>query len=319
MQTSDIAGLAQATLDWLVNKGVLPTLGVVFVLLWTVARTGSTHLITMRLWQIVIGKRKAATSKMDDFLDQRDGLMRFRLQTGLRKVGTNKQAESLVDWINKKDIDVDTVRACGGLFDLEMPGLKSKLPGVAARLIILALAALFFYGALIQAVAIVVAPPFIKVNKTGHWYGVSEEGSFHFSFGSKSPHFALAECTDRNGLVVKTKYPKDDVEVLCDLLSSDKHQTYLADAQTGQSIGLAVGCAVALFMLSLFLGLERQAGAAIRLRKKLDGGGENTDLGQCNAGSSLTRKAEHPAGSVVATIVADRSPGDSSMSDALAS
>jgi hypothetical protein len=270
MQTSEIAGLAQATLDWLVNKGALPTLGVVAVLLWTVARTGSTHLITMRLWQIVIGERKTAPNKMDDFLDQRDGLMRFRLQTGLRRVGTNKQAEGLVDWINRNDVDVDAVRACGSFFDPEMPGLRPKLPGVIGRLFVLAIAALFFYGALIQGVAIAVAPPFFKVNKTGHWYGVSEERSFHFDLGSKSPRFAVAECTDRNALAAKTKYPKDDVDVLCDLLSSDKHQTYLADAQTSQSIGLAIGCAVSIFILALFMNLERQAGAAIRLRKKLD-------------------------------------------------
>ena len=319
MQTSDIAGLAQATLEWLVNKGALPTLGVVIVLLWTVARTGSTHLITMRLWQIVIGARKAASSKMDDFLDQRDGLMRFRLQTGLRRVGTNKQAESLVDWINKKDIDVDAVRACGSFFDLEMPGVKSKLPGVAGRLIVLAIAALFFYGALIQGVAIVVAPPFIKVNKTGHWYGVSEEGSFHFNFGSKSPHFAIAECSDRNALVSKTGYPKDDVEVLCDLLSSDRHQSYLADAQTSQSIGLAVGCVVSLCILALFLNIEREAAAAIRLRKKLEGGGAQTDVGQGDAGPTLMGKADMQAAGTVPTTVVDRSPGDSSPPPVLAS
>ena len=319
MQTSDIAGLAQATLDWLVNKGALPTLGVVVVLLWTVARTGSTHLITMRLWQIVIGERKTASSKMDDFLDQRDGLMRFRLQTGLRRIGTNKQAESFVDWIDKKDIDVDAVRACGSFFDLEMPGLKSKLPGAAGRLIVLAIAALFFYGALVQGVAIAVAPPFIKVNKTGHWYGVSEEGSFHFKFGSKLPHFAVAECSDRNALVSKTSYPKDDVEVLCDLLSSDRHQSYLANAQTSQSIGLAVGCAVSLCILALFLNLERQAAAAIRLRKKLERGGAQTDVAQGDAVSTLMVKADKPADAAVPTTVVDRSPGESSLPTAPAS
>ncbi|MDP9123374.1 MAG: DUF6216 family protein, partial [Pseudomonadota bacterium] len=235
------------------------------------------------------------------FLDQRDGLMRFRLQTGLRRVGTNKQAEGLVDWINKNDIDIDTVRACGSFFDLEMPGLKPRLPGVVGRLGVLAVAALFFYGALVQGVAIAVAPPFIKVNKTGHWYGVSEEGSFHFNFGTKSPHFAVAECIDRNALVAKTKYPKDDVDVLCDLLSSDKHQTYLADAQTSQSIGLAVGCGVSIFVLALFMNLERQAGAAIRLRKKLETVGTPKGQDQGDTNSLLMFEAANPVAATEAS------------------
>jgi hypothetical protein len=270
MQTSDIAGIAQAAFDWLVNKGVLPTLGVVLALLWTVAGTGSTHLITMRLWRLVIGERKTGANKMDDFLDQRDGLMRFRLQTGLRRVGTNRQAEQLVHWVEENDIDVDSVRACGTLFDLQNPGLQEKLPSAGLRLIGLVIATLFFYGALIQGVAIVAAPPFVKVNKTGNWYGASEAGSFQFNLGKKSPHFAASECSDRNVLVSKTGYPKEDVGTLCDLLSSSNHANYLTSAQMAQSGALAVGCAIALGFLALFLNFERQAAAAVRLRKQLE-------------------------------------------------
>jgi hypothetical protein len=270
MQTPDVSGFAAAALEWLVNKGALPTLGVAAVLVWTLVRTGSTHLITMRLWQLVIGKRKEAANRLGDYLDDRDALMRFRLQTGMRTVGTIKQVEKLIEWLHEKDVDIDKVRACGPSFDAQQPGLKAKLPTGTKRFFATIASAFFLYVAIIQGTTIVIAPAFIQIVNSTRWYGVSDERTFHLQWGAKAPGFAASECTDRNALVTKTKYPEDDVNALCDLLAGDKHQAYLQNARLTQSIPLVVGCAAALFFMIILFGYVKQAGAAISLRKELE-------------------------------------------------
>lgn len=269
MQTSDVSGFAAAALEWLVNKGALPTLGIAVLLLWTLVRTGSTHLITMRLWQLVIGKRKVAENRLADYLDERDALMRFRLQTGVRSVGTMKQVERLIDWLQEKDVDVDKVRACGANFDTQQPGLKLQLPSATKRFVAMMASSFFLYVSLIQGTTVAIAPAFIQVVKSTRWYGVSDDRTFHFQWGSNSAGFASSECADRSAVASKTNIPQDDVNALCDLLASAKHQGYLENARITQSIPLVVGCLAALGFMIILFGYVKRAGAAIKLRKEL--------------------------------------------------
>jgi hypothetical protein len=153
MQISEISSVAQSALEWLVDKGAVPALMVVGILLWAMARTGSSHLVTSRLWQLAIGKREVTQTELSEYLGQRDELMRFRLQTGLRQAGTNQQARRIVSWVNQHDVDIDLVSACGDYFDVEVPAPKKDLPGPAWRFAVAVLASALFYAVLVRRAA----------------------------------------------------------------------------------------------------------------------------------------------------------------------
>ncbi|AKJ30759.1 DUF6216 family protein [Caldimonas brevitalea] len=270
MEVSEISSSIQTVVGWLGGlQLVLPT-GLFLALLgWAWFRTGSSHLITARIWHFLLGKREVSQTQICQYLNERDALMRFRLQTGLKKIRTLAQAQCVIHWTRRHDEDIDAVRQCGHFFDLEIPGLKPLLPGLASRILIVAIAAIFLYGALGQLAWTVLGDTLIRVKLTGSWYTASDESARRFSLVEKTPRFGAAECVDPAAIAARSRYPLHDATVLCDLMNGTEGRKFLRQEQRAQRAALGFGAALMLAIGCVLWGEQRRVGAASALNERI--------------------------------------------------
>lgn len=280
MQLGELSSIVQTVLTWLTSWwGVIgPIVGVVAGLLFLWGRTGSTHMLTSRLCQLILGKRAFKSPVVDQFLDERDALMHFRTATSLRKVGTVAVAERLIEFTRAHEIDIDLVSGAGHYFDVEKPGFTRSPPGQAKQIGFVFAASAFGYAALIVLVFGIVTPPVIKVIKTDTWYAASPDGTHKFKVGHQNkPKFSFEQCQNKAAISSTTGYPAYDVDVLCEALSTDAGKKQLHGAQVGQWVGTIFAFIPLGLFAALFFRLAGQASKATKLYKKV-AAAEKTNL-----------------------------------------
>ncbi len=269
MQPGELDSVTQTIFDWLTSqKGLVsPVLLVIIGMTWVWSRTGSSHMVTSRIWQLLLGKREFKSSVILGFLDDRDALMHFRLVTGLKMVGTLIAAERLIEWTRRHEVDIDLVCRAGPFFDLHAPGFSRKPPSVLGRFGLTAITSIFFYGAIVVAVLGITTPAVIKVTKSDTWYAVSAEKTYRFQWEGKQSKFSSEQCVARPNIVHTSGYPTYDVDVLCDVLKDPLGRQQLHSALLGQRIALAFSFMVLSVFAMLFFLLARQAASAVRLHE----------------------------------------------------
>lgn len=247
-----------------------PLLGLGVGLLLIYLGTGSFHLISVRLWQLVLGKREIKDGPIGKFLDDQDALMHLRLSTRIKRIECNAQAHRLIRWTECHQVSMDRVAACGSHFDIDQLALRDKLPGWRVRFGLLLLSALCFFAAVAAAVLLLVAPPLIKVVKSGAWYAVTEQQASRFEPGEKTPRLRSKDCSSPRAAAAATQYALDDVIVICDAMNSPEGHELLEGGKTSQTIGLTWAALVAAVYCMLFYRAQAQIEAAVALRKRLD-------------------------------------------------
>lgn len=271
MSTVELNSIVQTILDELTSKWTVigPVFTTIAGFVWVWMRTGSTHMLTSRLWQLVLGKRELKSKVVTKFLEERDALMWFRSVVGLKRVGTLARAERLINWVDKHDVDIDLVRGSGTLFDLDKPGFSRKPPGMVAQAILTFMAGGLAYVAIILAVVSFMLPPLIQVIKTGTWYTVSADKTRHFQLGERTPIFTADQCKNRSEVVKATSYPAYDVDVLCDMLESEPQAKMLRSSQVSEWIASVVGLCGLTSLFWLFVRGAIQASKAMKLYQRV--------------------------------------------------
>lgn len=261
MPIGELSSIVQTLLTWLISKWEFIASGVAVtaLILWICARTGSTHVLNKRLWRLVLGKHEIKSPALSAFAEQRDDLMHFRTLTSLKRVPTAVAAERLVDWLKRFDIDVDLVAAAGEHFDLEEPGFTRPPPRPRAMLVMMLGAVILFYGALTAGLFGALTPPVIQVKSSQIWYAVTNDRATKFHLGGDpAPVIESANCGNATAIAKTTLYPSHDVEVLCELMSSDKGKSKLHGAQMSQMLLAAIATPLLLFAgMRLFRSLRR--------------------------------------------------------------
>lgn len=268
----ELTTIVQTALTWLTSRWevIASVVAVILLLMWACARTGSAHILTTRLWHLLLGKPELKSDSLSKYLDERDALMRFRLVTGIR-VATVEQAERLVRWARSHGVDIDLIRAAGHHFDVSMPGFKRPPGGPLVWIGVMVCAGLFLYGALIASAVGILTPPVIRVVKSDTWYAVDPAQTSRFSgFVQRKPQgpkFALSDCKDQPSIVKATGFPAHDVDVLCEVMSTPDGEKALASAHNSQRGFTALLVAMLLWLSLVLFGAMRRGEKAMKLHK----------------------------------------------------
>ncbi len=273
MQIAELSSIVQALLTWLVSKWefIASGLAAIGLILWICARTGSTHVLNKRLLGLVLGKQEIKSPVLSKFLEERDDLMHIRSMTSLKRVPTVAAAERLVAWLRKFDIDVDLVAAAGPHFDLDAPGFTHRPPRVRAVMLLMLGAVVSLYGGLAVAGLGASTPALIQVKASKIWYAVTEEQALRFQLQeSPTPAIESSNCNDKSAIAKATGYPAHDIEVLCELLSTERGKVAQHDAHASQiAVAAFIALALLFFGTALFRAMWR-AGKANELYKLLE-------------------------------------------------
>lgn len=230
-----MSSLGQGASDVLSSFGFVVPFALLLLLGWATYRTGSTHLLLSRVWLLLFGKLDVSDQAIEGFLAKRDAFMKFRLVTGL-KPRTLQQAKALIAWCDERMEDVGDVKACGHFFDVEKLQLRDRLPGKRGMIVTAALMFFCFFGAYTAGSAALLLPPAFKVNASGNWYWVEDDGATQIGFfWSDGLRVGKVSCQTKS----TSDESVNDAKVLCPLLEEDSAPAR-ASALRGQRAVLAI-------------------------------------------------------------------------------
>lgn len=264
----ELSTLVQSALAWLSSRWdvIFTALFAVGGLLWICARTGSTHVLKARLWQLLLGKPEEPSGFLSKFLADRDALMRFRHLTGIR-VATTECAERLVNWTTERRIDLDLVRAAGDHFNVNLPGFNRRPPRPGAIITMAIFASLSVSLALLVTAFGTTTLAGIRVVKTNTWYAVDETGSQRLERLRRTGPLVTAAVCKKDHLTegAATSVSSYDISVLCELMGSPEGRQAIQSAKREQILATAfIAIILTWWGLMGFLAVRR-GGVALRL------------------------------------------------------
>ena len=211
---------------------------------WVVWRTGSTHPIKQRIWQLVHGKSDISDPGIKAFVDERTSLMSFRFASGLRSVRTIERARRLADWLRANDEDVSAISRAGRYFDLEDLRVRDdRFPSNAVRgtMVILATVAALF--ALLPIALSAEKGAFLQITKSGTWFAAYPSAAkiIVWPVWRERPALTAEDCQqDQQAIAKRTQVSPEDVGVICKLITEASAPKFLATTVAQQRIALAL-------------------------------------------------------------------------------
>lgn len=211
--------LPQTMPEWAATISNIPIallhlLGLAGLVAWACWRSGSAHLLLVRVWSLVHGRARSPDAQIDHWLGKRSALMQFRFLTGLR-CRTRTEAARLIAWAQRHDEEMGDVARCRWFFDLSKPGVKSPVPGRWHGLAAAALTAALFTGAVWMGAMAVSSRAWVTVkNGSGTTLLLSAENIAVFR---SSERFAKGDCQtlSHDDIGVRMGLPVSDVAVAC--------------------------------------------------------------------------------------------------------
>lgn len=208
-------------------------------------RSGSPHVIWSRLWTFAAGKSRGKSSEgqLRKILLERQNLLEFRVQTGIR-ARTTAHALSIADWAEQQGEDLEDVGRCRGFFDVDAVKLKEPLnPWFEFFFIALAVGVLLVY---LWIAPLAIAPRVWMILPKGTWvtYGAKDV----LVFGTHQ-RLAKDDCSGESIDKSLRNYgvtEQADLRDACQALRDSRYPGLLNDALRGQrvaSVSIAIGAA----------------------------------------------------------------------------
>lgn len=238
------------------------------LLVWVCVRTRSAHPILARLWLQIRGKREIRDAEIQEFMEAQDKLTWFQFMTAIRP-RTLKDAKALIVWCHLKNVSPAEVRACGWLFDLEIPGLLGgKAPGRRWLLVGAPAFVALFIGAL-AAVAVIPGSTLMQTKESHQWFWLSATQARALP-GDGGGQLQRDDCAGEPVRLAKsTGFSEHEVNALCGFFNrGDAQQRVERDVKTQRVVFGWVAFTFACFGRMLLLEFIRVA-AARRLSKRL--------------------------------------------------
>ncbi len=264
------------------------SLGLLGAIIYSIWRTGSLHLLRVRLWSLLHGKDEISDEEIRSFIGGRTSLMAFRWVSGIT-ARTIDHAKRIVSWARDNDEDVYSIAVAGPYFDREELRLKEPLPRIRPRgittLVCGTVALILFFA----TVPILSTRAYLKIRDTGLWFSASSTDVHEAgpSFLSSSRPFFIRPA-DSQPLTLEmcktNKIPADafgraQSAVLCEwLTSADKDKLlagYIKDQE--KPVFVIVGLLGYFFVLAIVSTVRLQA--AWNMKTRLDSRGKQLTLG----------------------------------------
>ena len=232
--------------------------------LWIYRKTGSSHASAMRIWRVLTGGREIADKAIRDYIEEQDGLMAFRLGSGMR-VRSAEHARRAICFIAKHDLSPDRLRQVGDYFDANELKM-GKLPSFWYRVWL-------FFSATVLAGLFLVAGftaleqrTLVSLKQTGSWYWLSQTSAEPVGPVNESARLWFSACSEAPAA---TATYTSEREILCSIRRDPAYLDYLIETLRGQRIAL-----VFLMVISFFVAIWQwrdflRSTAAIRLEKEL--------------------------------------------------
>lgn len=255
--------ISQASKTLAPITAILASLVPILIIIFSIIRTKSFHIPMMLFWQILNRKNTLQDKHLNDFLGDRNSVMKFRTITGI-PVRTKNEMQELIEWSNKNNEDIDDIKRCGNLFNIRKPGeIKSIKKWHYAAL----LTGLIISGMTIGLIfgAITIEKSLFKTKKSQTWFFMTKQKSIT-DFWS---NYEITETSCKNPSQIQSNFSKEDISIFCQTLSIPDYSKITSSALTEQRLLLAILEIYAIFLASPIIIRMRQRLHAESMIKRL--------------------------------------------------
>lgn len=251
---SEIAVSLDLLLKFVSPLGIAMVLVVIYISL----RSGSWHLIRLRLWRFIHSEHEFKDPSIQSAIHDLTSLVAFRYITGIR-VRSLAFATNLIEWTKQNQEDFATIATAGAYFDCEKLELRDQLPTKSSRtamafgLIIVSLA--FYAIALIG----LDSRAYFYFKDSGKWFTATttQIQSVPIPFLEDVIHVNAERCEAKN--VPVGHYSEKEVGYLCEFVSSPTMASKVTDAISIQRVTTVFFMVVLVSLFLIFLYLLKQA------------------------------------------------------------
>ncbi|KQV99578.1 hypothetical protein ASC87_02440 [Rhizobacter sp. Root1221] len=265
MGNPEFVGLFEVWAKYLVSiGGPLAASGTLYVF-W---RTGSAHLLRLRIWRLVHGKAALHDATVRRFIDERTSLMAFRYSAGI-SVRSLEGSRRLILWLEDHDEDIADVRAVGRHFDREQLALTGPLPRQGRLIRALAVWALFWSVCITVSSAWFLERGYFSLKEGGQRFSATTEevraAGIHFF--AEPASLTVEQC--RQPAPETGGFSVHDASVLCSVLLDSDFARHIAKALLLQRTGIGfLICIYAAGVVGALMKM-RQAKKALEMADRL--------------------------------------------------
>ncbi len=238
VKTEEITGLLDI---WI--KYAPPFAATVFIAfaiaIYVLWRTGSAHMLRLRVWNLAYGKDVAIDERIRSFIEGRTSLMAFRYVSGV-SMRSLESARRLVKWLEDNDEDVSTIALAGQYFDREELRLNEKLPSKHLLL--------FLIFSMTLAWVAFTATGTLWFTERGY-FSVKESGKRFSATATDIQSIGLYLASDRTTLnsqrcsespIPKGEFSDKEAQLLCSFLLDSEFKPFVESAVRAQRAFLTV-------------------------------------------------------------------------------
>lgn len=241
-------------------------LGLLFVLTaglicW---RTGSTHVLHLRLWRWFVGKQDVEDPVVRQVMAEQSSLMSFRFMTGIA-ADTLLDAQRVASLARDRNIPLALIHAAGRLFNpAELSVDAKRLPKPVFQRIKIACFGVLLLIAMSFGAILPQRHVLVSLRETGTWLWLSEASASAFgpTLDDRARGFESGSCP---GSTSVTAFSERDQEILCSIWRDPKAAPLLAEMLSEQRLTFALALLPILLGLSMVLLSFRRGQAARKL------------------------------------------------------
>lgn len=270
---------------------VLLPLAILALYAFSVYRTGSAHIIFVRIWKILVGKHPISDPAVAKFIDEQYSLTSFTFFSGLRPK-TLEQTRKLISWAEERGINLREVARSGTYFDPEKLRIdNTRLPKKSmAVALAIALVALSLVAAMLTAWGMGASRAYLSFRDNGQWFSLTEN-SAKAMFSGATMNLTPAVCKfvrPERGYVPGLGFNKEQTENLCKFFASRDVNAQVKEYLRSQRLAILLLLAILSLPLVLLIRVLGTASNARKLSAMLEGATRSDETTKAAPATSQT-------------------------------
>ncbi|WP_206860579.1 DUF6216 family protein [Lysobacter changpingensis] len=236
------------------------------VLIWW--RTGSTHVLHLRLWRWFVGKQEVDDPVVRRVIAEQSSLMSFRFMTGVA-ADTLHDAQRISDLAKDGNIPLALIDAAGRYFNpAELTVDAKRLPKPAFQMVKMVCFGVLLLIAMSFCVIIPQRHVLVSLKETGTWLWLSDTSANAFgpALDDRTRRFDVGSCPSGSST---TRVSERDQTILCGIWRDAKAAPVLTEMLREQRLTFALALMPILLGMAMVVLSFRRGRAARRLSEIL--------------------------------------------------
>ena len=231
-------------------------------------RTGSGHLLRVRMWRTLSGKAEVDDPLIQQYIADATSLQAYQYYSRIN-AGTLRDAQQLISFSKQRNIPTSLIQRAGGYFNTASCELnESRIPGKMMQIFVAITYLLFTLIIAFSFAFFTAAGPVYKMRESGTRFILTSESAQTIpDFWLTRKGLTASDCA--NNQTERSSFTASELAVICQALKDPEQTRDLHQDLVKQRWFLAWIIAFSLYVIAILLLHARKIGAVRTLRTLL--------------------------------------------------